>query len=120
MIPRESTETARATFVVVAEVEDERLDVAVEDQADDLIVAVDDRAARIAADDVGRRDEVERRVELEAAGLAGRDARTGGSSYGVSLPCAFACSKAPPIVVNGGIDLPSTRSPSPSRRPAAG
>ena len=56
--------------VVVAEVEDERLDVAVEDQADDLVVAVDDRAARVAADDVGRRDEVERRVEVEPAGVA--------------------------------------------------
>ena len=40
--------------VVVGEVEHQRLDVAVEDQADDLVVAVDDRAAGVAADDVGR------------------------------------------------------------------
>ena len=46
-------------FVGVDEVPDERLDVAVEDDAHEFAAAVDDRAARIAADDVGRRDEIE-------------------------------------------------------------
>ena len=64
-------------LVVVAEVEDQRLDVAVEDQADDFVVAVDDRAARVAADDVGRRDEVKRRVELEPARVAGGEPALG-------------------------------------------
>ena len=59
--------------VVVDEVEDERMDVAVEDQADDLVLAVDDRAPRVAADDVGRRDEVQRRVEPEPALVPGLD-----------------------------------------------
>ena len=68
---RASRPRPRGRAVVVAEVEDQRLDVAVEDQADDLVVAVDDRAARVAADDVGGRDEVERRVSrLELARFA--------------------------------------------------
>src|SRR5262249_55710196 len=53
--------------VVVGEVKHQRLDVAVEDQADDLVGPVDDRAARVPADDVGRGDEVHRRVEGELA-----------------------------------------------------
>src|SRR5947209_7003859 len=52
-------------FFAVDEVQDQRLDVAVEDQAYQLGVLVDDRAARIAADDVGRADEVERRFQVE-------------------------------------------------------
>jgi hypothetical protein len=34
-------------LIIITEIEDKRLDVAVEDQADDLVVAVDYRAARI-------------------------------------------------------------------------
>ncbi len=64
-------------FVVVAEVEDERLDVAVEDQADDFIVAVNDRAPGIAADDVGRRDKVERGFQPEPACVAANEPALG-------------------------------------------
>ena len=53
-------------LIVVAVVEDERLDVAVEDQADDFVVSVHDRAARVAADDVCRGDEVERRFQIQS------------------------------------------------------
>ena len=52
-------------LVGVHEVEHERLDVAVENQADDFRIPIDDGASRIAADDVGRADEVERRVEVD-------------------------------------------------------
>ena len=53
--------------VVVAEVEYERLDVAVEDQTDDFIVAVNDGASGVAADDVGRRDKVKWGLQLQPA-----------------------------------------------------
>ena len=52
-------------LVGVDEIEHERLDVAVEDDAHHLARSVDDRAARVAADDVGRADEIERRVGVE-------------------------------------------------------
>ncbi len=41
----------------------------VEDDPNDLALAVDHRAARVAADDVGRGDEVERRREERGVGL---------------------------------------------------
>ena len=65
MMPGECTDTARACSSRVDEVQHQRLDVAVEDQADHLGVAVDHRAAGVAADDVGRADEVERRLQVE-------------------------------------------------------
>ena len=46
-------------------VSDERLDIAVENDADEFSRLVDHRAARIAANDVTRRDEVERRLGLD-------------------------------------------------------
>ena len=49
--------------IVIGEIEHERLDVAVEDQADEFTTRIHDRAARIAPDDVCRGDEVEWRVE---------------------------------------------------------
>ena len=52
-------------LVVVTEIKDKRLDVAVEDQADDLDLAVDHRASGVAADDVRRRDEVERSLQAK-------------------------------------------------------
>ena len=52
-------------FVVVAEIGGERLDVAVEDDADELSFLVHDRAAGVAADDVVGADEIERHVEIE-------------------------------------------------------
>ena len=68
-------------LVGVDEVEHQRLDVAVEDEPDHLALAVHHRAARVAADDVGRGDEVERRLQVElvlpapASASAGRTAR---------------------------------------------
>src|SRR5207249_60123 len=59
--------------VVVAEVQDQRLDVAVEDQADDLVVAIDDRTPRVPADDVGRRHEVQGGIPAELPAVAGLD-----------------------------------------------
>src|SRR4051812_13565568 len=53
--------------IVVDKIQYERLDVAVEDQSDNFVVAIDDGAPRVAADDVGRRDEVQLRVEPEPA-----------------------------------------------------
>src|SRR5262245_20059199 len=47
-------------IVGVGEIPDQRLDVAVEDQADDFRVLVDHGASRVAADDVGRRHEIKR------------------------------------------------------------
>ena len=49
------------------EVEHERLDIAVEDNADHLGVLVDHRAAGVSADDVRGRNEVERRPHVEPA-----------------------------------------------------
>ena len=40
-------------LVVISKIKHERLDIAVEDQADDFVVAVDDGTAGVAADDVG-------------------------------------------------------------------
>lgn len=51
--------------VGVNEVEHQRLNVAVEDQPDDFACAVDDRAAGVTADDVGRADKVKRRGQVE-------------------------------------------------------
>ena len=63
-MPRESTEIARFTDVV-NEVTDQRLNVAVEDQSDEFAVLIDSRRTRITADDVVRRNEVERRVQID-------------------------------------------------------
>src|SRR5262245_44297994 len=52
-------------LLVEDEVQYQRLDVAVEDQADHLGALVHDRAARVAADDVRGADEVERRRQVE-------------------------------------------------------
>src|SRR5437762_10875652 len=49
------------------EVQHERLDVAVENNADKFRVAVDHRAAGIAADDVRRADEIEGGAQIQAA-----------------------------------------------------
>ena len=54
-------------FFGVDKVPHQRLNVAVEDQADDLGFLVDDRTAGVAADDVGHADEVELRLEIELA-----------------------------------------------------
>src|SRR4051794_36201686 len=54
-------------FLSINEVEHQRLDVAVKDQTDDLGVLIDDGAARVAADDVGGADEIERRLQIELA-----------------------------------------------------
>src|SRR5262249_35193240 len=51
----------------IREVEHQRLNVTVEDEADNLTVAVDDGAAAVAADDVGRADEVERHAQFKLA-----------------------------------------------------
>src|SRR2546423_8367170 len=51
--------------LVVDEVADERLYVAVEDQPDKLSILVDGRRAAVAANDVIGRDEVEGRLEIE-------------------------------------------------------
>src|SRR5204863_6583776 len=51
--------------LVVDEVADERLYVAVEDEADQLAVPVNRRRAAVAADDVVGRDEVEGRLQVE-------------------------------------------------------
>ena len=50
--------------VAVGVVEYQRLDVAIEDDANEFALAVDDGGAGVASDDVRRADEVERRVEL--------------------------------------------------------
>src|SRR4051794_33632941 len=47
------------------EIPHERLDVAVEDEADDFALAIDDGAARVAADDVIGADEVEGRLHVD-------------------------------------------------------
>ncbi len=55
-----------AGYVIpVEETVRQHLDVAVEDDTHDFRVPVDDRAARVAADDVGGRHEVERRREVQ-------------------------------------------------------
>src|SRR5439155_25459034 len=54
-------------LIGVSEIEHQRLEVAVKDQADDLGFLVDDRATRIAADDVRRANEIERRLQVELA-----------------------------------------------------
>src|SRR6266496_5996974 len=50
---------------VVDKITDQRLNVAVEDQANQLSVLVDGWRARIAADDVVGRDEIERRARID-------------------------------------------------------
>src|SRR5579884_2272018 len=46
-------------------IQHQRLNVAIEDQADDLGILVDDGTARVAANDVGGADEVERRAHIQ-------------------------------------------------------
>src|SRR5205085_12594660 len=55
--------------LVVDEVADERLDVAVKDEAHKFALLVDRRRAGVTADDVVGRDEVERRLEIERRSL---------------------------------------------------
>ncbi len=55
--------------IFIAVVADEGLDVAVEDDADELAGAVDHGAAGVAADDVGRAHEVKRHGEIEGGFL---------------------------------------------------
>ena len=89
--------------IIVAEVENERLNVAVEDQPDDLIVAIHDRAARVPADDVRRRNEVERRLEAEPAGRAARRASSWGADTEACPRDTWRERRPRPSVVNGGI-----------------
>src|SRR5947208_2174733 len=51
----------------VNEIEHQRLNVTVEDQTDNFTITIDDRAAGVATDDVGRADEVIGRLEIELA-----------------------------------------------------
>ena len=55
-------------LIGVNEVEHQRLDVAVEDDAALFARLVHHRAAAVAADDVGRADEVERRILVHGFG----------------------------------------------------
>src|SRR5262245_36723480 len=55
-------------LVGVSEIEDQRLDVAVEDDPAIFAGLVDDRAAAVAADDVGGADEVEGGIHVERLG----------------------------------------------------
>ena len=57
--------------IVIAEIEDQRLDVAVEDQSDDFIVAIHHGAAGVPADDVCRGYEVEGGLECQPTRAAG-------------------------------------------------
>ena len=56
-------------------IQHQRLNVAVENDADQLGIFVDDRAAGIATDDVGRANEIERRLQIELARIIDAPAR---------------------------------------------
>ena len=93
--------------LLVAEyiVPDQRWQIAVEDDAHQFAVAVDHRAARVAADDVGGADEVQRRVEIQ---LRFCSSQLFGRAKGGWLPCSSARRYAPAMVVQGGIVLPAS------------
>src|SRR5580698_2324857 len=52
-------------LLIEDEVEHQRLDVPIEDNPDQLGIAIDDRAARVAADDIGRTDKVEWSLQVD-------------------------------------------------------
>ena len=105
MMPCECDRHGPGLLLGVDEVQHQRLDVAVEDQADHLGVLVDHRAARVAADDVGRADEVERRLQVSLSLRSIQ--RCGRSKGGLSL-CSLARSYRPAKVVSKGTCLPSS------------